>query len=190
MFTSHEITPKLCVSFKKDNTDLLEEISKRLQTLDITNIASSSQTKEQKNHFKRINTIDKIKQHSPKIEEYIENLQNQFKDLDINRIANERDFHGKPLTSRIARTRYPENVLITRNFYPGPTPPDLQFEERELTIRNSYNAESLYEWNIDGMSQYEILNELHEMLMVSNVYKSNNKTDHQIANIIITGFTS
>jgi hypothetical protein len=39
------------------------------------------------------------------------------------------------------------------------------------------------------MSQYEILNELHEMLMVSNVYKSNNKTDHQIAHIIITGFT-
>ena len=27
------------------------------------------------------------------------------------------------------------------------------------------------------------------MLMVSNVYKSNNKIDHQIANIIITGFT-
>ena len=36
------------------------------------------------------------------------------------------------------------------------------------------------------MSQYEILNELDEMLMVSNVYKSNNKTDHQIANIIVT----
>ena len=27
------------------------------------------------------------------------------------------------------------------------------------------------------------------MLMVSNIYKSNNKTDYQIANIIITGFT-
>jgi hypothetical protein len=40
------------------------------------------------------------------------------------------------------------------------------------------------------MSQYEILNELHEILMVSNVYKNNNKTDHQIVNIIITGFTS
>ena len=102
---------------KKDNTDLLEEISKRLQTLDITNIASSSQTKEQTNQFKRINTIDKIKQDKPKIEEYIENLQDQFKDLNINRIANERDFHAKPLKSRIARTRYPENVSITRNFY-------------------------------------------------------------------------
>ena len=99
---------------KKDNTDLLEEISKRLQTLDIiTNIASSSQT----NQFKRINTIDKIKQDKPKIKEYIENLQDQFKDLNINRIANERDFHAKPLRSHIARTRYFENVSITRNFY-------------------------------------------------------------------------
>jgi hypothetical protein len=185
LFTPHEIPPKLRVSFKKDNTDLLEEISKRLQNLDITNIASSSQD----NQIKRVNTIEKIKQEHPKFEEYIENLQDQFKDLNINRIANERDFHGKPLRSRMARTRYPGNVSITRNFYPRPTPPDLQFEERELTVRNAYNAESLYEWNIDGMSQYEILNELHEMLMVSNVYKSNNKTDHQIANIIITGFT-
>jgi hypothetical protein len=42
LFTPHEIPPKLRVSFKKDNTDLLEEISKRLQTLDIVNIASSS----------------------------------------------------------------------------------------------------------------------------------------------------
>ena len=38
------------------------------------------------------------------------------------------------------------------------------------------------------MSQYEILNELYEIFMVSNVYKSNNKTDYQIANIIITEF--
>jgi hypothetical protein len=74
LFTPHEIPPKLRVSFKKDNTNLLEEISKRLHTLDITNIASSSQNKELTNQFKRINTIDKIKQDSPKVEEYIENL--------------------------------------------------------------------------------------------------------------------
>jgi hypothetical protein len=185
LFTPHEIPSKLRVSFKKDNTDLLEEISKRLQNLDMTSLASSSQN----NQVKIVNTIEKKTQERSKVEEYIENLQNQFKDLNINRIANERDFHGKPLRSRIARTRYPGNVSITRNFYSRPTPPDLQFEERELTVRNAYNAESLYEWNIDGMSQYEILNELHEMLMVSNVYKGNNKTDHQIASIIITGFT-
>ena len=145
LFTAHEIPPKLRVSFKKDNTNLLEEISKRLQTLYITNISSSSQTKEQTNQFKRINTINKIKKDNPKVEEYIENLQNQFKDLNINRIANERDFHAKPLRSCITRTRYLGNVSITRNFYPKPTPLDLQFEERELSVRNSYNSESLYE---------------------------------------------
>ena len=53
--------------------------------------------------------------------------------------------------------------IFTPDQPPHP-PQDLQFEERELTVRNSYNAESLYEWNIDGMSQYEILNELHEIL--------------------------
>jgi hypothetical protein len=52
LFTPHEIPPKLRVSFKKDNTDLLEEISKRLQTLDITNIASSSQ--KQTNQLKEL----------------------------------------------------------------------------------------------------------------------------------------
>jgi DNA-binding ferritin-like protein len=114
LFTPHEIPPKLRVSFKKDNTDLLEEISKRLQNLDMTSLASSSQN----NQIKRVNTIDKKKQECSKVEEYIENLQNQFKDLNINRIANERDFHGKPLRSRIARTRYLGNVSITRNFYP------------------------------------------------------------------------
>jgi hypothetical protein len=98
LFTPHEIPPKLRVSFKKDNTDLLEEISKRLQNLDMTSLASSSQN----NQIKRVNTIEKKKQERSKVEEYIENLQNQFKDLNINRIANERDFHGKPLRSRIA----------------------------------------------------------------------------------------
>jgi hypothetical protein len=65
----------LKVSFKKDNFDLLEEISKRLQTLNITNIASSSKThdREQNGQFKRVQTIDKIDE-NVNIEEYIENL--------------------------------------------------------------------------------------------------------------------
>ena len=145
LFTPHEIPSKLRVSFKKNNTDLLEEISKRLQNLDMTSLASSSQN----NQIKRVNTIDKKKQERPKVEEYIENLQNQFKDLNINRIANERDFHGKPLRSRISRTRYPGNVSITKIFYPRPTPPDLQYEEREVglikkKIEHNYRVTQAY----------------------------------------------
>jgi hypothetical protein len=99
-----------------NNTDLLQEISKRLQTLDITNIASSSQTKEQTNQFKRINTIDKIKQDKPKLEEYIENLQDQFKDLNINRISNERDFHTKSFKKPYCKNKIPWKCFNYKKF--------------------------------------------------------------------------
>jgi hypothetical protein len=58
-----------------------------------------------------------------------------------------------------------------------PKPPDIQFEERELGIRTVYTADVLYEWNIDGLSEYEILNILHEIMMIANVYKDANRSD-------------
>ena len=60
----------------------------------------------------------------------------------------------------------------------------------QYEILNELHEMLIYIYNIEGMSQYEILNELHEMLMVPNVYKNNNNTNHQIVNVIITGFTS
>lgn len=39
------------------------------------------------------------------------------------------------------------------------------------------------------MLEYEILNVFHEMTLLSNVYKKKGKMDHQIAHVIITGFT-
>ncbi|KAL4628609.1 hypothetical protein ACB092_05G252200 [Castanea dentata] len=47
----------------------------------------------------------------------------------------------------------------------------------------------IYEWNIDGMSECEIINLLHEMTLLTNVYKNHGKHDHQIAHLIVTGFT-
>ena len=39
------------------------------------------------------------------------------------------------------------------------------------------------------MSKYEIINLLHEMTLLTNVYKNHGKIDHQIAHLIVTGFT-
>jgi len=72
------------------------------------------------------------------------------------------------------------HTSITCNWYPKPTPPDIQFKEIKLGIRAAYTADVLYEWNIDGLSEYEILNVLHEMMMVANVYKCANRSDHQV----------
>jgi hypothetical protein len=58
-----------------------------------------------------------------------------------------------------------------------------------LVVRTIYTSNSLYEWNVDRMIEYEIINTLNEMIMFSNVYKTDRKrTDHQIANCLVTGF--
>ena len=40
------------------------------------------------------------------------------------------------------------------------------------------------------MSKYKIINLLHEMTLLTNVYKNQGKQNHQIAHLIVTGFTS
>lgn len=64
--------------------------------------------------------------------------------------------------------------------------------QNEPTIINQhkYNASSLYEWNIDGMSKYYILNTLQQMTMITNVYKTQTDTpDKVIAEFLIAGFS-
>ena len=72
-------------------------------------------------------------------------------------------------------------------YYPKITAPYLNLEEKPI-FQTKYNANTIYEWNIDGMSEYNILNVLH-----SNVYKTLNQncliSDFSIANLLIAGFT-
>ncbi|GAV68099.1 LOW QUALITY PROTEIN: hypothetical protein CFOL_v3_11602, partial [Cephalotus follicularis] len=68
--------------------------------------------------------------------------------------------------------------------------PDLQIEERIKFVQASYQSGTIYEWNIDGMNEYHIINKLQEMTMViSNAYKIKNASDKVVANLLITGFT-
>ena len=77
----------------------------------------------------------------------------------------------------------------TRNYYPRPTFPDMQFEERNQYTQASYTNGTIYEWNIDGMTEYNILTKLQEMTMVSTAYKLNNRLpDHAVAQTIVAGF--
>ncbi|MFQ6640303.1 hypothetical protein Gotur_016233, partial [Gossypium turneri] len=79
-----------------------------------------------------------------------------------------------------------------RLYYPKITTPDLNIEEKPV-FQNKYNANTIYEWNIDGMSEYNILSLLQQMTMVSNVYKTQNQngliSGHAIANLLVAGFT-
>ncbi|KAH9792314.1 hypothetical protein KPL71_004069 [Citrus sinensis] len=71
------------------------------------------------------------------------------------------------------------------------SPPDLTIDNRPSALNQArYNASSVYEWNIDGMSEYNILGLLQQMTMAANAYKTQSGTsDKAIAEILIAGFT-
>ena len=71
----------------------------------------------------------------------IEKLENQFQSFEVNRL------------------HQPIPTTLTKNWYPRPTPPDLQFEERN-GHQFSVSSGKLYEWNIDGLAEQEILNKI------------------------------
>ncbi|KAH9657362.1 hypothetical protein KPL70_023048 [Citrus sinensis] len=53
------------------------------------------------------------------------------------------------------------------------SPPDLTINNRPSALNQSrYNASSVYEWNLDGMSEYNVLGLLQQMTMAANAYKT------------------
>ncbi|KAL4599159.1 hypothetical protein ACB092_11G107500 [Castanea dentata] len=85
----------------------------------------------------------------------------------------------------------PNPTTFTKNWYSKPTPPDVQFEERSSQTQNSVSADKLYEWNIDGLSEQEIINKMVHMSMVGIAYINNHDNlDHpDIVDLLASGFT-
>ena len=77
-----------------------------------------------------------------------------------------------------------------KNYYSKPSFPDVQLEERNYQLVVSYDGSSFYEWNIDGMSEHQIINLLYEMMMVANAYriKTSNSNFYAVGALVI-GFT-
>ncbi|KAI5317880.1 hypothetical protein L3X38_037587 [Prunus dulcis] len=109
----------------------------------------------------------------------ISKIENAFKNLEV---------QTKPRVKRIEKHISPTS--LTKNWYPGPTPPDIQFEERNFQTQFSVSSNKLYEWNIDGLSEQEILNKLQHMSMVANSYITNHSfRQSEIVPLLVTGFT-
>ncbi|MCH96737.1 hypothetical protein A2U01_0017726, partial [Trifolium medium] len=76
---------------------------------------------------------------------------------------------------------------VEKYYYKRPSPQDLLFEEKE-PYQNSYSGKTIYEWNIDGLNDKQIIDLVHRMLMYSTVCKQQGNTDSGIASFIVTGF--
>ena len=103
-------------------------------------------------------------------EKEIEKLENQFRGLEVNRL------------------HQPTPTTLTKNWYPRPTPPDLQFEEMN-GHQFSVSSGKLYEWNIDGLAEQEILNKIQHMTMVANNYVNEGRSHTEVVELLALGFT-
>lgn len=135
------------------NDDFLENLSKKLSSLKITEL---------------VKVITKNWDES-------ENLINQFSDDKIEMT--------RPMTS------WPFLLPRGRFYYPRPTPASILFEENVINPALSYDNKSIYERNIDGQSEYQILTTLHNMLMYSTICQIADNLDRQIFEFIIAGFS-
>jgi hypothetical protein len=73
----------------------------------------------------------------------------------------EKNFGKEDLEPKVQRI-YDKSKFVgfTKKWFSRPTPPDLQFEERFLQTQFSVSSDNIYEWNIDGLSEQELLNEI------------------------------
>ncbi|KAK2988674.1 hypothetical protein RJ640_012710 [Escallonia rubra] len=78
-----------------------------------------------------------------------------------------------------------------RNYYTRPTPIDMQLEENNFSNPSSFNGSSIYEWNLDGMTDYQVITLLQHMLMAANSARNRNPGESEavIARYLIAGFT-
>ena len=53
----------------------------------------------------------------------------------------------------VMRIIHNQEAPRTRNYYPRPTFPDMQYEKRNQYTQASYTNGTIYEWNIDGMTE-------------------------------------
>ena len=82
----------------------------------------------------------------------------------------------------------PKPISFTKNWYSKPILLDMQFEERVFQTQFSISANKFYEWNIDGLSEQEIINKMSHMSIVGIAYQNNHDLDQpKIVNLLVTG---
>nr|KYP35696.1 Enzymatic polyprotein [Cajanus cajan] len=75
-------------------------------------------------------------------------------------------------------------------YYNRATAPDLLLKEKNDQSFRSFSATNIYEWNIDGLTEYNILNTLQHMTMVSTAYQTAlDSADEAIVEILTSGFS-
>ena len=127
------------VTKSKDNASLLQGITDQLKELETS--------------FKdmKISCVDKICQNTSS-----SSSSSEEEDDDDNKIVS-----TVQKILNVSDKEFPTinklNRWTTRNYYSRPTPPDIPYEEKGHFRASHFDGTTLYEWNIDGKAEHEII---------------------------------
>ncbi|KAI8545611.1 hypothetical protein RHMOL_Rhmol07G0053100 [Rhododendron molle] len=133
----------------------------------------------------------------------VKELQKRLQGLSINMISEELDLEMSNQEILELENSFVQNDTLNkiqysksfpyggadRYYYPRPSPQDMLFEEAGFQKQMSYSGRTIYEWNIDGMTEYQIFGVIHQMMMYSTICSQNENSGRKIATWITTGFT-
>ena len=148
------------VMFKTSRSKMLEVVDKMLSNLNVKTEGTSRST---------ACTISK----NGKEIVFDENIDSDtvWSDSDIVWSVSAKKIFGDDLPEIKRFVGNPKPMSFTKNWYSKPTPLDIQFEERVFQTQFSVSADKLYEWNIDGLSEQEIINKMNHMSIVGIAYQ-------------------
>ncbi|KAM1056602.1 hypothetical protein ACFX13_030741 [Malus domestica] len=93
-----------------------------------------------------------------------------------------------PQVNRIRQGLKVTRTPILKNYYPRPTPVELQFEDNDMGEKVQYDGRSIVEWNIDGQTEYHVVNTMRHMMMISSASKLQGYSDRAIAHVLVARF--
>lgn len=76
----------------------------------------------------------------------------------------------------------------TKNYYQRPTLASILFEESPTITTMVNSGKTIYEWNIDGWTNYQIITTLHNILMYATICRTSNNTNQQITEFLTARF--
>ena len=83
------------------------------------------------------------------------------------------------------------NFVNRKNYHSKPSFPDVQLEERNYQLVATYDGSSFYKQNIDKISEHQVTNLLHEMMMAATTYRiKTNNSNFYVVGALVIGFAS
>ncbi|XP_028115638.1 uncharacterized protein LOC114313449 [Camellia sinensis] len=159
---------------KKDNTEFMNTLIDKIKNLNLSTSGPSQVNMLSKDHITKEEPFPEL------TIQQIAEIQANFQDdqpSEVNRVMYD---------TKIDRHSY---LAPSRYYYSRPTPVDILYEENFLQNHKHYQSRTIYEWNIDGLTDYQIYETLQHMMMFATVCKQNENTDHQVVRFIVSGFT-